>query len=103
MRIVIPGGTGQIGTILASVFCRDGHEVLVLGRRPRPAPWPVEQWNPEDIAHLTAKLHGAEVVINLAGRSVNSRYHASNRREIISSRVQSVQAVGEAIRRASDP
>jgi uncharacterized protein YbjT (DUF2867 family) len=40
MRIVSPGGTGQVGTLLARAFLADGHEVVVLGRRPAPAPWP---------------------------------------------------------------
>ena len=103
MKIVIPGGTGQLGTILARAFHRDGHNVLVLGRTPRLAPWCVEWWDSGDIAHLAGKLDGADVLINLAGRSVNCRYNLANRREIISSRVQSVRALGEAIARAERP
>jgi uncharacterized protein (TIGR01777 family) len=48
-------------------------------------------------------LEGADAVINLAGRSVNCRYNAANRRAIIDSRVESTRIVGEAIRRASRP
>jgi len=103
MKIVIPGGTGQLGTILARAFHRDGHDVLVLGRTPRLAPWCVEWWDPGDIVHLAGKLDGADVLISLAGRSVNCRYNLANRREIISSRVQSVRALGEAIARAERP
>lgn len=103
MKIAIPGGTGQLGTVLARAFHRDGHDVLVLGRTPRPAPWRVERWDPDDVPHLAEKLDGAEVVINLAGRSVNCRYNTANRHEIIASRVQSVGAVGEAIARARRP
>jgi uncharacterized protein (TIGR01777 family) len=50
-----------------------------------------------------AELDGADGVINLAGRSVNCRYTAENRREILLSRVLSTHAVGEAIQRASRP
>src|SRR5579862_659503 len=99
MKIVITGGTGQLGTVLARAFQRDGHEVLVLGRTPHPAPWPIERWDPKDVSQLVEKLEGADAVINLAGRSVNCRYHAANRREIISSRVETVEAVGGAIAR----
>ena len=38
MRIVIPGGSGRSGTLLARAFQADGHEVVVLSRSPRPAP-----------------------------------------------------------------
>src|SRR5207244_1189560 len=41
--------------------------------------------------------------INLAGRSVNCRYSAENRRAIVESRVKSTRVVGEAIARASRP
>lgn len=98
MKIAIPGGTGQVGTLLARAFHKDGHEVIVLGRRaPTPAPWRVEQWNPANVAEWADKVEGADVVINLAGRSVNCRYTAKNRQEILQSRVVSVRAVGQAI------
>ncbi len=103
MKIVIPGGLGQLGTVLARAFQRDGHDVVVLSRTPRPAPWRVERWDLGNGAELAEKLDGIDVIINLAGRSVNCRYHAANRQEIISSRVQSVQAVGQAINRAKRP
>lgn len=48
-------------------------------------------------------IAGADVVINLAGRSVNCRYHAANRREMLASRVESTRVVGEAIARAAHP
>jgi len=48
-------------------------------------------------------VDGSDVVINLTGRSVNCRYSAANRREILQSRIASTRAVGEAIGRASHP
>ena len=104
MKIVIPGGTGQVGTILARAFHNDGHEVVVLGRGlPKSAPWRVERWNFADVSGWSDKLEGADVVINLAGRSVNCRYTPHNRREIIQSRVESVRALGQAISSAKRP
>ena len=100
MKIVIPGGTGQVGTLLARAFHHDGHEVVVYGRSPRSAPWRVERWDPANVTRLAGELSGADAVINLAGRSVNCRYTPKNRQEILQSRVESVRAVGRAISNA---
>ena len=103
MKIAIPGGTGQVGTVLARAFHADGHEVVALSRSPKPAPWRVVAWDPVRPAGWARELDGADVVINLAGRSVNCRYTQKNRREIIDSRVGSVRAVGEAIALSKRP
>ena len=103
MRIVIPGGTGQVGTLLARAFHADQHDVVVLSRRPRSAPWRVIEWDGRTPGPWTSELDGADVVINLAGRSVNCRYTPANRREILDSRVASARVVGEAIARCARP
>jgi uncharacterized protein len=103
MRVVIPGGTGQIGTILARVFHRDGHEVVVLGRSSTHAPWRVARWDTEKIGDWAQEFDGADAVINLAGRSVNCRYNANHREEILQSRVASTRVVGQAIARVRRP
>lgn len=103
MKIAIPGGTGQVGTLLARAFHREGHEVVVLARALKPAPWRVVEWNPAAADGWASELDGADVVVNLAGRSVNCRYTKANRRQILDSRVASVRAVGEAIARAKRP
>jgi uncharacterized protein (TIGR01777 family) len=103
MKIVIAGGTGQVGTLLARAFVVDGHEVLVLSRNPRSAPWQVVGWDAETVSAWAAEIDGADAVINLAGRNVNCRYNAQNRRLIKESRVRSTRAVGEAIARVARP
>jgi uncharacterized protein len=103
VKIVIPGGTGQVGTLLARAFHRDGHEVTTLGRSPARAPWRVEHWDPDGLGDWTRWFDGADAVINMAGRSVNCRYNAKNRREIMHSRVGSTRVVGQAIARAKRP
>src|SRR2546428_742011 len=89
MKIVIPGGSGHLGSILRSAFEHEGHEVVVLGRKN------LDAWGRE--------IDGADVVINLAGRSVNCRYNTRNRAEILQSRVDSTRLVGGAIARAARP
>ena len=103
MKILLPGGTGQVGTILARAFHGDGHEVVVLSRAPRQAPWRVVAWDAETLGPWTRELDGADVVVNLAGRSVNCRYTPDNRRAIQDSRVNSTRVVGEAIAGAARP
>jgi len=103
VKIVIPGGTGQVGTILARAFHAGGHDVTVLSRRPGVAPWRVVAWDAETLGHWAAEFEGADAVINLAGRSVNCRYTPENRRAIKESRVNSARVVGEAIAQAARP
>jgi uncharacterized protein (TIGR01777 family) len=97
MKIVIPGGSGQVGIILARAFHGEGHEVVVLSRHPKPVPWRCLPWDGEKLGDWVVELDGADVLINLAGRSVNCRYHARQRREILDSRVSSTHAVGAAV------
>ena len=91
MKVVIPGGSGQVGTVLARAFHGDGHEVVVLSRHPDHRPWRVVAWDGSTLADWRREIDGCDVVINLAGRSVNCRYTAANRHEITASRVLSTQ------------
>ncbi len=103
MKIVIPGGSGELGTLLARAFGSKGHEVVVLSRRSRPGPWRAVEWDGVNPGAWTAEIDGCDAVINLAGRSVNCRYTAENRREILESRVLSTRAIGRAITSARQP
>jgi uncharacterized protein (TIGR01777 family) len=103
MKVVIPGGSGQVGTILARAFQSAGDEVVVLSRTPRAAAWRVVRWDGVTVGDWVEEFDGADVVINLAGRSVNCRYNAMNRSEILSSRVESTRVVGAAIAASSRP
>jgi uncharacterized protein len=103
MKIVIPGGSGQIGAVLARAFTGGGHEVVVLSRQPDHSPWRTAPWDGVTLGSWTAELDGADVVINLAGRNVNCRYSAANSRAIMDSRVQSTRIVGQAIAQSARP
>jgi uncharacterized protein (TIGR01777 family) len=99
MKIIIPGGTGQVGTVLARHFHAKGHEVVVVSRNPPSLPWRTLAWTDP----WAAELEGADALINLAGRSVNCRYTPANRREIMASRLESTRALGEAVMAAKIP
>lgn len=107
MKIVIPGGSGQVGTVLARAFQAEGHEVVVLSRSLPEAgefpAWQVVIWDAKSPGEWEKELEGADVVINLAGRSVNCRYGPANRRVIKESRVDSTLLIGQAIARCKVP
>src|SRR5438067_7065918 len=103
MKIVIPGGSGHVGTILARAFQRDGHDIVVLSRRPDVRPWRMVSWDGQTLGDWSKELDGCDVVINLAGRSVNCRYTPANRKAILESRVLSTLVVGKAISHVRRP
>jgi hypothetical protein len=97
MKIVIPGGSGQIGTVLARHFHRQGHTVTVLSRNPKPAPWQVTRWDAQTVGPWTAALDHSDLCINLTGRSVNCRYYTENRRQMYDSRIVSTRLLNDVI------
>jgi uncharacterized protein (TIGR01777 family) len=104
MKIVIAGGSGQVGTILARAFHASGDEVVVLSRRSGiGAPWRVAAWDGISAGGWQQELDGSDVVINLAGRSVNCRYTAAHRKEILDSRVLPTRLIGAAVEQAARP
>ena len=103
MKIVIPGGSGYLGTLLARSFHEAGHDVVVLTRVPRNTPWRTTEWDGQTLGEWVNEFEGADAIINLAGQSVNCRYTHENRRTITDSRVKSTKVVGDAIAQAWNP
>lgn len=103
LRIVIPGGSGQVGRALARHFQRRGDHVFVLTRGPHTAEWQTVHWDAQTPGIWTQYLDGADVCINLTGQSVNCRYTPENRVEIYNSRIISTQLLGEVIGSLANP
>ena len=103
MKVVIPAGTGQVGTVLARKFNAEGHDVVVLSRSAAQLPWRSVVWDAETLGTWADEIDGADVVVNLAGRNVNCRYNDTTRREIMDSRINSTKVIGEAIARCASP
>lgn len=97
--VVIIGANGFLGRYLCRHFARNGREVVAIARSRKG--WSGDgmflEWDGKNLGPWAYALEGAELVINLAGRSVNCRYNAANRAEIIRSRVDSTAVIGKAI------
>ena len=91
MKVLIPGGSGHVGQFLVPFLKEIGHEVRVLSRQGELT------WNPRYPDSLVHHLDWADAITNLAGRTVNCRYNAKNLTEMMESRVQSVEAISEAL------
>ena len=104
MKVVIAGGSGHVGAVLIRHFVALGCEVVVLSREfffaedVRSA-----IWDGKTIGPWLTELDGSDVVINLAGRSVNCRYSVKNLNEMMASRIDSVKVVAEAIALCKKP
>ncbi len=105
MKIVLAGGSGHVGAVLRRGLARTGNEIVVLSRDPQPLSGAnrVVTWDGRTLGAWAAELDGAEVVINLAGRSVDCRYSAHNLAMMLASRLESTTAIGEAIAAVQRP
>ncbi|UXM92361.1 TIGR01777 family oxidoreductase [Paenarthrobacter sp. JL.01a] len=95
--VVIAGASGFIGSYFRRRFLQDGWQVRTVGR----AASANAQW--DDDGAITKTLDGAELLVNLAGRSVNCRYNERHKREILESRVQTTRALGRAVAGCAEP
>jgi uncharacterized protein len=89
-KIVLAGGTGFLGDFLASKFRSRGDEVIIISRNNGDVLW-------KDGEGIMNALNDSDVVINLAGKSVDCRYNEKNKAEILRSRVKTTRIIGESI------
>ncbi len=103
LSIVLAGGSGQVGQMLARHFHAQDHAVTVLSRTPKPAPWKTVAWDGLTAGAWIDELEQSDVLINLAGRSVNCRYTAENRRTIYDSRIRTTERLNEVVAALRNP
>jgi uncharacterized protein (TIGR01777 family) len=94
-KVVIAGGTGFIGSYLARRFVETGYQVLIVSRDPKHV-----SWKPVD---LIESFENADMVINLAGKSINCRHTDENKKEILDSRINTTLWIGNAILACKNP
>ncbi len=109
MRVFMTGGTGFVGTILTQKLTREGHEVTVLARKIRPdRPLPrgavYMEGNPTREGPWQSSVPEHDVMINLAGASIFSRWTKANKTAIRDSRVLTTRHLVDALsaRRGQD-
>ncbi|MFJ4030363.1 TIGR01777 family oxidoreductase [Paenarthrobacter sp. NPDC089989] len=95
--VVLAGASGFIGRYFRDRFTAEGWQVRTIGRDASGD----AQWN--DDGGIARALNGAELLVNLAGRSVSCRYNERNRREILDSRVLTTRSLGVALSRCDEP
>ena len=104
-KIILAGGSGFLGGVLANYFNARGMEVVILTRNPKTQSGLIREvsWGGATTGDWIEELEGARALINLAGISVNCRYHARNRKLMLDSRLNSTRVLGEAMARCVDP
>jgi hypothetical protein len=95
-KVVLAGGTGFIGQYLSDQFRRVGYKVVVISRQPQHVSW-------QEPAAIAEAIEDAELLVNLAGKSVNCRYNARNREEILKSRTETTEILGRAVLSCNNP
>ncbi|WP_223700462.1 TIGR01777 family oxidoreductase [Sutcliffiella deserti] len=95
-KIVLAGGTGFIGIYLEEKFQNLGYEVKIISRQPQHISW-------SDFASIVDALEDSEMLINLAGKSVDCRYNEKNKKEIFDSRTKTTEILGRAVLEANNP
>lgn len=105
MKFIVAGGTGHVGTAVTKHLLKQGHDVLILSRGeaadvPKDARVRTVKWDGVNQGPWFQEFNDADVVINLAGRTVNCRYTEKNLRQMMDSRVDSTKIIGRAIESA---
>lgn len=95
-KVVLAGGTGFIGKYLEKQFIQQNYEVIIISRQPKHLSW-------TDTKGIRDAVENAELVINLAGKSVDCRYNETNKKEIFDSRTETTKIIGKAIESVQNP
>ncbi|MBB5396480.1 TIGR01777 family oxidoreductase [Mucilaginibacter sp. AK015] len=98
-KIILAGGSGQLGKALADHYKDVAEEVIVLSRKRQPDNGNIKTlvWDGRTPGDWAKELEGADLVVNLCGKNVNCRYTKQNREEIIRSRVEPTRLLGKVI------
>lgn len=98
-KIILAGGNGYLGQVLAGYYKDKAAEIIILSRQPAAQQGNVKTilWDGREQGDWVRHLDGADLLVNLCGKNVNCRYTPENQKEIIASRVNPTRALGLAI------
>jgi len=104
-KIVLAGGNGYLGTVLANYYKDKANEIVILSRKAKQTEQNIRTvvWDGKSRGHWTAELVNADILINLCGKNVNCRCTEKNRVEIIASRVLPTELLGLVISELFEP
>jgi len=95
-KIVLAGGTGFVGKYLKTKFSELGYEVKIISRQNNSIQW-------TDLISIQEAIDNSEMLINLAGKSVDCRYNKKNKEEILRSRTETTKILGDIILKCKNP
>ena len=95
-KIVLAGGTGFVGKYLKTKFSELGYEVRIISRQNNSIQW-------TDLISIQEAIDNSEMLINLAGKSVDCRYNKKNKEEILRSRAETTKILGDIILKCKNP
>ncbi|RYE14459.1 MAG: TIGR01777 family protein, partial [Sphingobacteriales bacterium] len=104
-KIILAGGSGYLGKVLAQHFSTQANEVIIFTRSPKADFGNIKMvyWDGANIGQWAQHLEDSDVLINLTGKSVNCRYNEKNKAEIFSSRLKATWILGEALKQIKNP
>jgi len=104
-KIILAGGNGYLGGVLAGYYRHIAEEVIILSRKPKTNEDNIKTilWDGKTKGEWIKEIEGADMLINLCGKNVNCRYTAKNREEIIHSRVVPTTLLNEVVGELNNP
>lgn len=104
-KLIIAGGTGYLGKVLIDHFKPKVDEIIVFSRKASQEQNNVRFviWDAQNLGPWQSELENADVLINLTGKSVDCRYNAANKAEILRSRIDSTRVLNQAVLACENP
>jgi uncharacterized protein (TIGR01777 family) len=91
MNVLIAGGTGFIGSYISNRFIEMGYSVNIISRNSEHVNW--------NESSLIKALENTDILINLAGKSINCKHTSANKELILKSRIDTTNKLGQAIQK----